>query len=156
MGLFRRAKCAREEGCNEKIAETKMMPDLKINCPLDAVLWRSSKGDGSSHHCDCKYLIFRGLSQFFAVFDHMSDHFSVVSIWFLAGCVQMTVYLNRRAIASVKTCFRQMIFQKLTRDYVHESPRATSIRRLMKVVQRWKDLRLLPDFQAISGYFRLN
>ena len=132
-----------------------MMPELKMNRPFDVALWRSGEGDGVPHREGCKYLIFRGLSPIFTIFDHISRHFSAVSVWFLAGCRQMMVYLNRRVIASARTCFKRMVFRKRSWNYVPEPEGAASFRRLVKVAQRWKGPQLLPDFQAISGCFRL-
>ena len=155
MGVFRRAKCAREEGCEDRSARTKMMPELKMNRPLDTALWWSSRDDGVPHHGGCKYLISRRLPRFFTIFSHFSYHFSVVSVWFLASCRQMMVYLNCGVFAKTKSLSKQIVFRKRSWNSVCEPTRAMNFGRLTKVAERWEGPRLMPYFPAISGYFRL-
>jgi len=157
-----------------------MMPEPKMNCTLDAALWRSSTGDvvvhakergaatdgiwasrnprdGLLNHGDCKHLIFRRLSPSFTFFHHISHHFSAISIWFLAGCREMAGYLNCSVIAGAKMPLKPMMFQMMIckTDGIYEPTQAAKFTTSRKVTRLGKDARLLPDFRAISAYFRL-
>ena len=134
-GIFRRAKCAREDGCLNRPTKLMMTYNLKGNRRCDFVRGRGSDagmgvptwcGGALTENDDCKPLIFRWLPSFFTIFHHISYHFSAINNWFLVGYKKMRVYLNRSAFASAKA---------ISRHSVHAG--------------------LLPEFQAISVYFGL-